>query len=200
MFPELPGVVAELLQRGWSQRKVLEQEDLELISGYVDHHRTGFREALVGQKQSKVREESLRGDLTLWLDPLAMPRELAKISELLESLRASLNEFLFLGLKDYQCHLALYPVGKFYVKHSDRHQASSSRVVSFVFYLHRSWSADDGGELILYDSKGGVIESIPPAPGTFVCFLSEDFPHEVRPAKKERVSLTGWIHNKELHL
>jgi SM-20-related protein len=117
----------------------------------------------------------------------------------LEELKKALNENFFLGLKQYECHLASYPAGSFYQKHSDRFEASSSRYLSFVFYLNESWEPDYGGTLVLYEKNGSPIDTIFPLPGSFICFLSEDFPHEVQAAKFERRSLTGWMHNKLIY-
>jgi SM-20-related protein len=56
-----------------------------------------------------------------------------------------------------------------------------------------------GGELVIFDKDHKEITAIYPTPGTFICFLSEEFPHEVRPAKIERRSLTGWMHTKIIY-
>ena len=37
---------------------------------------------------------------------------------------------------------------------------------------------------------------MPPAAGTLVVFMSGDFPHEVLPASRERLSLTGWYRRR----
>ncbi len=56
-----------------------------------------------------------------------------------------------------------------------------------------------GGELVLYDGAG-EIELVRAAPecGKLVIFLSEDFPHEVLPAKQFRQSIAGWFRIKPL--
>ncbi len=195
---ELDAILTDLRDQGWSQQPVLSAGVLEKIGGYFDANRARFKEAKVGPAGSQRREASIRGDLTLWLDPRDLPAEFGAVGASLSELRDLLNEKFYLGLKDYECHLALYPPGSFYRKHSDRFEKTSSRVLSFVFYLHRSWEKGDGGELLLYNQAGEVLREVEPRPGSFVCFLSEEFPHEVRLAGKERRSLTGWFHDKTL--
>ena len=61
--------------------------------------------------------------------------------------------------------------------------------------VYRIWKAEDGGELVLYrgeeDSQGMRVS---PSWGTIVVFLSEEFPHEVLPANRDRYSIAGWYH------
>ncbi|MFP5505881.1 MAG: 2OG-Fe(II) oxygenase, partial [Gammaproteobacteria bacterium] len=40
--------------------------------------------------------------------------------------------------------------------------------------------------------EGESIDVLPQG-GTFVCFLSDRFHHEVLPATRERMSVTGWF-------
>jgi SM-20-related protein len=66
-------------------------------------------------------------------------------------------------------------------------------VLSVVVYLNSDWAADDGGELVLYkDAEDRERLRVTPLAGTLVVFLSEDFPHEVLPAKRDRFSIAGW--------
>jgi SM-20-related protein len=63
-----------------------------------------------------------------------------------------------------------------------------------VTYLNQDWRASDGGELVLYQDeadKNGL--RILPEAGTVVLFLSDEFPHEVLPAKVDRYSIAGWF-------
>ncbi|HEY5930165.1 MAG TPA: 2OG-Fe(II) oxygenase, partial [Burkholderiales bacterium] len=62
-------------------------------------------------------------------------------------------------------------------------------------YLNQDWRDADGGELRLYLEREPLTRhvDIRPDGGTLVLFLSEKFPHEVLPAKRERHSLTGWF-------
>lgn len=67
--------------------------------------------------------------------------------------------------------------------------------VQVLLYLNDAWSDADGGQLRLYadpaDPPAGT--DIQPLGGRLVTFLSTDYPHEVLPARRERVSVTGWL-------
>jgi len=39
-------------------------------------------------------------------------------------------------------------------------------------------------------------QDVPPEGGTLVCFMSERFWHEVLPARRLRLSLTGWFRRR----
>lgn len=172
---------------------------LERINAFIDEKKTEFTPARVGHGTQKLRDETIRGDYTLWLDSLLPEAEFLEVTNQLDELQAQLNKKLFLGLKDFEYHLAYYPTSYFYRRHVDAHEKGSSRIFSFVFYLNQEWSEADGGELVLYHRDGEILKTIVPAPGLFVGFLSHEFPHEVKPCHKERRSLTGWMHNKILN-
>jgi SM-20-related protein len=187
-------ILQDIEMRGWSyQENFLEPSHVEEVQR---HFSSDFTPAKVGSKEGRQRNESIRGDWTKWID-VSHPEEsfLTEINFLLE-LKQKLNERFFLGLKEFECHLARYPAGSFYRKHLDRFESESSRVVSFIFYLNESWGDEDGGELVLYQKDHSELGRFLPRPGSFVCFISEDFPHEVLPSQRERRSLTGWMHNK----
>jgi len=134
----------------------------------------------------------VRRDRVRWLDrghaPVVCNLDWA------EQLRQRLNQELCLGLFDYECHYAHYPKGAFYKRHVDAVKGLSNRRLSTILYLNPSWQAGDGGELVMYAGEGqAVLETVSPAFGSMVLFLSEEFPHEVLPAKRSRYSLTGWF-------
>lgn len=190
-------IVHELYNKGFGQTlNFFTSDELKNIKAYFETHKDDFRAALVGKGLQRTRNESIRGDYTLWLDPKHPEKEFEKTMLFLEELKVKVNQRLFLGLKEFECHLAAYPIGAFYSKHLDRFEIDSSRSLSFVFYLHEEWSEGDGGELIIYDQKGNLLREIKPRPASLVYFLSADFPHEVLPSKIERRSLTGWMHTK----
>lgn len=193
-------LVSELEKNGYAyETRFLSDESLAAISGFIDDRKSEFRPALIGPANARQRNENVRGDFTFWLDPLDPPQEFKLIIQFLEDLKSRVNEKFFLGLKQFECHLAYYPPGTFYKKHLDRFESNSSRSLSFVFYLNEEWDPSNGGELVLYDKNGTQIETLNPLPGSFVCFLSEEFPHEVKAAKTERRSLTGWMHTKIIY-
>jgi SM-20-related protein len=154
-----------------------------------------FRRAGVGPAgQRKVRSE-VREDYVRWLEPPgATPCE-RRYFELMENLRLTLNGELFLGLFELEAHLALYPPGARYRCHLDRFRDDDSRVLSVSLYLNPDWRAEDGGALRLYlgEPESEPYEEVMPEGGTLLCFLSDRFHHEVLPARRERLSITGWF-------
>ncbi|MEJ2043765.1 MAG: 2OG-Fe(II) oxygenase [Reinekea sp.] len=109
-------------------------------------------------------------------------------------LQLFLNRRLFLGLFSFESHFAHYQPGDFYKRHYDAFRGEANRVLSVVVYLNPGWQLDDGGELVLYrndaDNEG---TKVTPLFGTVVVFLSEEFPHEVLPAMRDRYSIAGWF-------
>ncbi|MFW5816629.1 MAG: 2OG-Fe(II) oxygenase [Wenzhouxiangella sp.] len=105
-----------------------------------------------------------------------------------------LNRRLFLGLFEFEAHYAHYPAGAFYRRHVDSFQGAANRVVSLVAYLNADWRDDDGGELVLYEAAGRTrLATLAPRAGRVVLFMSEELPHEVLPARRERLSIAGWF-------
>jgi SM-20-related protein len=158
-----------------------------------------FRPAGVGRgKELRVRED-IRGDQVMWLQPGEFSAEQEAYLAKLEVLRLSLNQRFFLGLFDFEGHFAMYPEGAFYKAHLDRHAGTSDRIVTVILYLNENWQPGDGGELRIWtgpDGKDGPFELIEPRMGTMVCFLAGDFWHEVLPAIKPRMSITGWFRQR----
>lgn len=179
--------------------QLLEKIQITKLNLFFDEHRQEFQPARIGIKNSLQRIESIRGDYTYWLNPLKSLPPFDEIFNFLSNLSHELNKSFFFGIKEFECHLAYYPQGTFYHKHLDRFEKDSSRKVSFVFYLNENWDASDGGEIVIYDKSGVELNSFAPLPGAFLCFLSDEFPHEVKSSRKERRSLTGWMHNKILY-
>jgi SM-20-related protein len=187
-------IIQDISTQGWSfQQNVVDKNDLKLISSLFV---SDFTPARIGKNQNLQRLDDIRGDFIRWIDLHHPLPELAPLLEFLNELKQRLNEHFFLGLKEFECHLAKYPKGTFYKKHLDRFNSDSSRSISFVFYLHEEWSEKDGGEIVFYRENGEVLHTLLPQPGSFSCFLSGDFPHEVKVCHNERRSLTGWMHTK----
>jgi SM-20-related protein len=61
-----------------------------------------------------------------------------------------------------------------------------------VLYLNFGWTPADGGALRIFLGPGEIRDVMPVA-GTFVCFHSERYEHEVLPAQRERLAVTGWF-------
>ncbi len=193
----LEQLIRDIKEKGWSfKENILTANDLSLISDFFEKHRKEFEPARIGKGDLRQRREDVRGDHTLWIDPLNPPPAFRKIMSLLEDLKTELNRGIFLGAREYECHLAFYAPGTFYQKHVDRFENDSSRVLSFVFYLHDEWKSGDGGELVLYGENPITIS---PLPGSLVIFLSDGLPHEVKACTQERRSFTGWMHSKIIY-
>ena len=151
-----------------------------------------MRPAAIGTARQKRRIREIRGDYIRWLegDTEAQRTLLALVA----SYKEALNRRFFLGLNNYEAHFALYPEGDGYQKHWDNFRGRNHRIVTTVFYLNPDWDESLGGELLVYDKKGEkIIDRVLPMPGTLVTFMTEEIPHEVRPAKRPRVSIAGWL-------
>jgi SM-20-related protein len=155
-----------------------------------------FRAARIGRGKDRVERSDIRGDRTLWLDEQApAPAEVA-LWDTLETLRIALNASTYLGLFAFEGHYALYPPGALYRRHRDRFRDDDARVLSCVLYLNDAWTAADGGALRLHVSAGDA-RDILPVGGTLVCFLADRYEHEVLPARRERLAITGWFRRRE---
>jgi len=155
-----------------------------------------FRKAGVGRGRDLQIREEIRGDQVMWLEPGAFSAEQEVYLATLEELRLSLNQRFFLGLLEFEGHFAIYPEGAFYKPHLDRHSGTSDRIVTVILYLNPDWQPGDGGELKIWTTAGdkhGEFTLIEPRMGTLVCFMAADFWHEVLPANKTRMSITGWF-------
>jgi len=189
-------IVRDIQRQGWSyQQNIVDNSHL---SALLPLFAAEFSPAAVGKNLERQIIEEIRGDWIKWIDPLDPPHELQSQIEYLRELQNKLNQQCYLGLQDFECHLAKFRPGTFYKKHLDRFEKDSSRSISFIFYLHQEWKETDGGELVLYDKNIQEVQTILPAPGSLIVFLSEDFPHEVKICSRERRSLTGWMHTKIL--
>lgn len=154
-----------------------------------------FRPAGVGRgAELEVRPE-IRTDRVKWLDPEQLSPAQQQYADQLEQLRLAFNRRLYTGLFDFEGHLAVYPPGSYYRRHLDQFRNVGLRTVTTILYLNEEWSASDGGQLRLYTDPDDprAYQDILPIGGRLVTFLSAEFEHEVRPARRDRVSLTGWF-------
>lgn len=152
-----------------------------------------FREAGIGTGSLYQIQEKIRGDHIWWLSP----DEVATTPDIflqLDQLKDHLNRKLYLGLFDFESHLARYKPGSGYERHYDRPKGSARRKLTVTLYLNKDWSAECGGYLRLYlPPNCETFVDVEPRLGTLVVFLSELFPHEVLPSNRDRLSLTGWF-------
>lgn len=175
-------------------------------------HPNGFPEALLGQLSDRVQiipaekftragvgrendhtlNDFVRTDEVCWINGESFAG-LAWLSWA-EALQRFLNRRLFLGLFSFESHFAHYAKGDFYKKHQDAFKGEANRILSLVVYLNSGWQLEDGGELVIYtDESEKDSVRVTPGLGTVVVFLSEEFPHEVLPANRDRYSIAGWF-------
>lgn len=190
-------IIDDLAERGWSlQPSFLPQPlTLELAAECRRRNAEGaLAPAAIGRGEAMEVREGIRGDHIHWLEA----RQSAvcdRYLRLMDELRQSLNQSLFLGLEEFECHFALYPPGAFYKTHLDRFRDDDSRCITAVVYLNPDWQEGDGGALRMHFPDGSQCD-IPPLAGSLVVFLSGDFPHEVLVTRTDRLSLTGWFRRR----
>ncbi|MDX2370110.1 MAG: 2OG-Fe(II) oxygenase [Colwellia sp.] len=193
-------IANDILSKGYSIRPYSLPEYLS--NQLCDHIETmppsHFKKAGIGRKNEHTVNNFIRSDEICWITG----EHNAGKSWLnwAESLQVFLNRRLFLGLFSFESHFAHYAKGDFYKKHKDAFKGEDNRVLSLVVYLNNAWWIEDGGELVIYKSKTqhaqlfkGESIKVTPGLGTIVVFLSEEFPHEVLPAKRDRYSIAGWF-------
>ena len=197
--PDWAPVLAALPEPGWVV--LPDAIPAELVAALRDELRaqdaTGaFHAAGVGRGSGQQVETRIRGDRIAWLQA-AWPAA-ARYLALMDTLRQALNRELFLGLAEYEAHYARYATGSFYRRHVDRHSdsAGSQRVISTVCYLNEPGWPAAGGELVLYPPSGEA-QRVQPEAGTLVVFRSDNLPHEVLAASRERLSIAGWMRTRE---
>lgn len=196
----LDTIAAALVEPGYL---VLQQAlPPQLLTQLLEHFsQCEFRPAGIGRQADFQMQASVRSDHIHWL-AVSAGEEQRAIRDFLgwmDAVRIGINRRLYLGLSDYESHFASYEAGAFYKKHRDAFSGQArpgqaERVVSTVLYLNEAWQQGDGGELVLYaEDESGVLATIAPEFGRVVIFLSEKFPHEVLPARRERKSIAGWF-------
>lgn len=163
-----------------------------LYQHVVHMNNAEFEVAGIGRANEHNLNEFVRRDEICWIngDSDAGLQWLQWASEL----QIFLNRRLFLGLFSFESHFSIYGKQDFYKRHRDAFVGESNRVLSIVVYLNHQWTNQDGGELVLYKDDHDMEGSrVLPTFGTVAVFLSEEFPHEVLPAQRERLSIAGWF-------
>lgn len=151
-----------------------------------------LRAAGVGRHSAYGQHAEIRRDHIAWIEGTSPTQ--TQWLDWAQRLQVHVNRALLLGLFSFESHFAHYAPGAFYARHVDAFKGQSNRVLSLVTYLNTDWDPADGGELVLYSDQDEQQElcRVSPEAGTVVLFLSEDFPHEVLPAKTDRHSIAGW--------
>ena len=193
--PLFESIAQNILQKGYSIHPAalplkLSEQLLAQVQSMADSNT--FQSAGIGRDQDHILNNFVRTDEVRWINAQtdAEKNWLNWASEL----QGYLNRRLFLGLFSFESHFAHYAPGSFYKKHKDAFKGETNRILTIVVYLNPAWQLNEGGDLIIYtddDYQDGI--RVTPGFGTVVVFLSEDFPHEVLPATRDRYSIAGWF-------
>lgn len=167
-----------------------------LMTDEFNNRKLHFKKAGIGRQQEKQVNESIRGDYIKWIEPSSAPDPIKKYFDKLDQLIPFVNQNLFLSLRDSEIHMTFYPVGTFYKRHLDQFRSDDHRKLSVICYLNPGWKEEEGGQLRMYLPQGP--KDLFPISGRLVCFRSDIVEHEVLPATRERVSLTGWLVDHKL--
>ena len=153
-----------------------------------------FKTAGIGNISNYQQNKQQRGDNILWISEKKENPFVNTFLSQIDTLIKEINKEFFLGIKDKEFHFTFYPVGTFYKRHTDQFHNDDARKLSVVCYLNKDWKTGDGGQLRLYGTDN-VYEyfDIFPHHARLVCFRSDTIEHEVLPATKERLSVTGWL-------
>jgi len=169
-------------------------EEISLLAVILgQRHEAGvFKTAGIGQKSGQQIQAQIRGDQILWLDENSENAAEQAFFLKMNSLITYLNLTCYLGLSHSEFHYALYPIGTFYKRHFDCFRHDSGRKMSVICYLNIGWLPTDGGELVIHLPHLPAAK-IAPLGGRLVCFEADKLEHEVLPAHRQRLSLTGWL-------
>ncbi|TKB43466.1 2OG-Fe(II) oxygenase [Thalassotalea mangrovi] len=163
-----------------------------LLTHSQSMHSQQFETAGIGREENYNVNQAIRSDAICWITGTSFAG--SQWLAWCQQLQDHLNQKLFLGLFSFESHYACFQPGAFFKRHYDTFKGDKNRVLSVVAYLNKDWQQSDGGELVLYkdeqDTKG---KKIHPEFATLAIFLSEEFPHEVLPANRQRLSVTGWF-------
>jgi SM-20-related protein len=170
-----------------SQSEVDNILDMEVFKRGVEQ----FKKAGIGKNSGLQINEAIRGDYIQWLDKTSAPPPAKIYLDRVQDLVQFLNQALFLSMKDFEVHMTVYPVGSFYKRHIDQFKKDDHRKLSVICYLNNDWKEEHGGQLKMYLGEGS--HEVLPIAGRLVCFRSDQIEHEVLPATRERLSLTGWV-------
>lgn len=198
----LPGIIETLTEQGYAvipdflpreQCRALAAECRELRE-QGEFHRAG-----VGRGEMLEVRPSIRSDEIRWLEHDDCGPLQRQYLELMADYQQQLRRGLFLPLVEFECFCAVYPPGSFYKKHLDQFKGVEQRQVTAILYLNEQWQPADGGQLrIFLNEQSGETLEVLPQKGTLVTFLSADYWHEVLPAQRDRLSITGWFKTRPI--
>lgn len=194
-----PKIVDQLLdalvEQGWFEwpnavSDELCQALLEEVETYDEEGE--LQRAGIGRGDVHQLNKDIRRDQIKWIDGLTVAQNV--YLQQMAQLQYQLNQALFLGLFEYECHFAVYKQGDFYKKHLDSFRGRANRMVTTVLYLNPDWQPEWGGELVLYNEDSSAkLAVVTPEMGKLAIFMSEQIPHEVLVTHQPRVSIAGWF-------
>ncbi len=168
----------ELCQHLAANLMVLQMEDSLIAAG-------------VGNDAIWQQSKLIRKDKIFWLDKKHNNVHENAFFAKMDAFVMYLNQTCYTNIKSYEFHYSLYESGDFYVKHLDQFKDDASRQYSVVSYLNPLWKANDGGELMIYQTNNN--KTISPTQGKTVFFKSNELEHEVLVTQERRMSVTGWL-------
>lgn len=186
-------IAADLQEKGFSVNAAAFSPEL---AGSLHRHVLAmqdakFSKAGIGRGQDYLHNKFVRTDEICWIDGSSPAGN--DWLNWTSRLQQHLNKKLFLGLFSFESHFSHYGVGDYYKRHKDAFSGEANRVLSLVLYLNPGWTPDAGGELVIYEGDEDLTGTrVVPLMGTLVLFLSEEFPHEVLPAQRDRYAVAGW--------
>lgn len=163
-----------------------------VASSQLMHQAGLFRSAKIGMTVQAHQNNAIRTDEICWIDEESKNASIHVFLNQANTLANILNQYLYLGLAEFETHFAVYQPGAYYKKHIDQFAAKKTRKISCVYYLNEHWQDEFGGELNLYTTDNQLIQKVYPKGNRFICFNSE-LPHEVCLTQKTRYSITGWM-------
>ena len=173
-----------------------------LADNAQDYYLNNKMSAAKTGKNALAHNADVRADCIYWLSEDDLNPDTKAYFAQMHALKQALNIQLLMNVHEFETHFAVYPVNGFYQKHLDQFNAGvglQSRQLSSILYLNADWKASNGGALRLYLNADSSIDVLPNA-GRLVVFLSNTFWHEVLPANRERLSLTGWFKTRSNQL
>ena len=191
-------IIAQLARQSWAIKPDFLPPSLasQLASEAESCNQSGgLSPAGTGQGPEREIRQEIRGDGIYWLDAQNATPAQTDYLDRMETLRLAVNRELQLGLFDLEAHFARYPAGAFYKKHLDVFRADERRTLSVICYLNENWQTGDGGQLRLYLENEQTLDVLPEG-GTLACFISAGLYHEVLPATRPRLSVTGWFRRR----
>jgi SM-20-related protein len=206
---DLPDIIARDLEyQGWSVATDAIDPDLGSALRAESERlwdQGDYRPARIGSGTNQHLSTAIRSDRIRWIDEVEPTAAQGQYLAFLDDVRQAINRRTFLGLYEWEGHLAIYPPGTLYRRHLDVFADAQERVVSTVLYLNEGWQPGDGGELRLWTTPAGPRMpvdgphlDVEPRFGTLVTFLSRDHYHEVLASNCDRFSVTGWFRVRAL--